>query len=233
MRDPRLNGKATDSPDDAAALERAARSGRPAAEARRTCCTNTSARLDRVIQERTAAILSGKARRDDFLVHGARALLEQLSRRGLTLVILSGTRRASREAGGGVARLGALFRRAHLRRHRRPGAVVQRAVIGRLLREEKISGENLLSFGDGPVEIELTKEAGGLAVAVASDEEQNGSGEMHPQKHKLLAGRRRGRADPRLSRRGRVDECILAMTLRTLIATLPMKNSPNPLTSGK
>jgi hypothetical protein len=37
------------------------------------------------------------------------------------------------------------------------------------------------------VEIQVTKEVGGLAVAVASDEEQNGSGRMHPQKHKMLA----------------------------------------------
>jgi phosphoglycolate phosphatase len=36
------------------------------------------------------------------------------------------------------------------------------------------------------VETQLTKEAGGMAVAVASDEEQNGSGRMQPQKRKLL-----------------------------------------------
>jgi phosphoglycolate phosphatase-like HAD superfamily hydrolase len=144
-------------------------------------------RLDRVIQQRTTQILSGKARRDDFVVHGARSLLEQLTRRGLTLIILSGTveHRVKQEAElldlaryfgthiyGGTADL---------------AQSSKQAVISRLLRDERISGDRLLSFGDGPVEIQLAKGVGGLAVAVASDEEQNGSGKMHPQKHKVLA----------------------------------------------
>ena len=48
----------------------------------------------------------------------------------------------------------------------------KKMVIERILRENEIRGESLLSFGDGYVEIENTKEAGGLAVAVASDEAQ-------------------------------------------------------------
>ena len=75
-----------------------------------------------------------------------------------------------------------------------------RLVLDRLLLEENIRGENLLSFGDGPVEIIHTREVGGLAVAVASDEEHNGSGRMHPQKRRQLVEaeairRRRERAD--------------------------------------
>jgi len=46
----------------------------------------------------------------------------------------------------------------------------------------------LLSFGDGYVEIENTKEAGGLAVAVASDEARNGSGRMDQWKRQRLLG---------------------------------------------
>jgi hypothetical protein len=38
------------------------------------------------------------------------------------------------------------------------------------------------------VEIENTKEAGGLAVAVASDEANNGSGRMDPWKRQRLLG---------------------------------------------
>ena len=45
-------------------------------------------------------------------------------------------------------------------------------VIERILRENQIAGAQLLSFGDGYVEIQNTKEVGGLAVAVASDEAQ-------------------------------------------------------------
>lgn len=145
------------------------------------------ARLDAVIRERTEAILSGKAQPEDFVVRGARALLEELSRRRLTLVILSGTveHRVKQEA-----ELLDLAR--YFGRHIYGGTAdlaqsSKRAVIDRLLREEGIPGERLLSFGDGPVEIAVTKETGALAVGVASDEEHNGSGVLEPQKRKVLA----------------------------------------------
>ena len=61
-------------------------------------------------------------------------------------------------------------------------------VIERILRENNIRGENLLAFGDGYVEIQNTKEVGGLAVAVASDEANNGSGKIDEWKrNRLLA----------------------------------------------
>ncbi len=60
-------------------------------------------------------------------------------------------------------------------------------VIERILRENRIHGEQLLSFGDGYVEIENTKEVGGLAVAVASDEAHNGSGHMDDWKRERLS----------------------------------------------
>jgi phosphoglycolate phosphatase-like HAD superfamily hydrolase len=139
-------------------------------------------RLDRVIRKRTQNLARGVVERDEFLVHGARTLLEELHGRRLKLVILSGTieHRVKEEAAlldvaryfgahiyGGTADL------AQSSKH---------AVLDRLLREEKIIGEHLLCFGDGPVETQLAKALGGLAVAVASDEEHNGSGQFHPQK---------------------------------------------------
>ena len=60
------------------------------------------------------------------------------------------------------------------------------AVFDRILREERIPGAQLLSFGDGPVELHHTKELGGLAVAVASDETEIGSGKIHEQKRTQL-----------------------------------------------
>ncbi len=58
------------------------------------------------------------------------------------------------------------------------------------------AGEQLLAFGDGYVEIENTKEVGGLAVAVASDEANNGSGRMDEWKRDRLSGCRRRHRDP-------------------------------------
>jgi NAD(P)H-hydrate repair Nnr-like enzyme with NAD(P)H-hydrate epimerase domain len=61
-------------------------------------------------------------------------------------------------------------------------------VIERILRDNQIPGEQLLSFGDGYVEIQNTKEVGGLAVAVASDEAHNGSGRFDEWKRQRLLG---------------------------------------------
>ena len=61
-------------------------------------------------------------------------------------------------------------------------------VIERIIRENNIPGESLMSFGDGYVEIENTKEVGGLAIAVATDEANNGSGNIDAWKRNRLAG---------------------------------------------
>lgn len=133
-------------------------------------------RLDAVIAQRAGDLQSGRAGADDFVVRGARAFLEKLRGRGLGLIILSGTledrvREEARWLG-----LDVFFGRHIYGGTADPGAFSKKLVIDRLLTGEAISGSRLLSFGDGPVEIEETKRAGGLAIGVASDEENNGSG---------------------------------------------------------
>ena len=60
-------------------------------------------------------------------------------------------------------------------------------VIERILNENRIPGEVLLGFGDGYVEISNIKQAGGVAVAVASDEAGR-SGQPDPWKRERLIG---------------------------------------------
>jgi phosphoglycolate phosphatase-like HAD superfamily hydrolase len=133
-------------------------------------------RLDAVIARRAGELQSGRAKADDFVVCGARAFLERLRERGLRLVILSGTieRRVREEAR--LLELDGFFGRHIYGGTADARAFSKKLVIDRLLAGEAISGSRLLSFGDGPVEIEETKRAGGLAIGVASDEENNGSG---------------------------------------------------------
>src|SRR5205085_8418446 len=64
----------------------------------------------------------------------------------------------------------------------------KKMVIDRILQEHGITGRQLLSFGDGYVEIENTKQVGGVAVAVASDEAHNGSGRVDEWKRRRLTG---------------------------------------------
>ena len=145
-------------------------------------------RLEAAIRERTERIGRGAASADDFIVHGGRALLELLAGRGLRLVILSGTVEPSVKTEAQLLGLTGYFgehiygSRADLKQWSKGD------VLARLLKEEGIEGRHLLSFGDGPVEIHLTRQAGGLAVGVASDEEVNGSGRIDPHKRKQLLG---------------------------------------------
>jgi phosphoglycolate phosphatase len=139
-------------------------------------------RLDTEIEKRTGQILNGWARPDDFVVHGARWLLERLQERGITLILLSGTAEPRLRQEAQLLGLAPYFGR-HIYGGAAPVAQSPtRAVVGRLLHEEKLSRGNLLSFGDSPVELRLAKEIGGLAVGVAGDDDQNGSGRMHPEK---------------------------------------------------
>lgn len=143
-------------------------------------------RLDAVIARRVRDLQTGRAVPDDFVVCGARAFLDKLRRRGLRLIILSGTieprvREEARWLG-----LDGYFGRHIYGGTTDPAQFSKKLVIDRLLAEEAISGSQMVSFGDGPVEIRETKNAGGLAVAVASDEENNGSGRPDPWKREQL-----------------------------------------------
>ncbi len=122
------------------------------------------------IRERLAALESRAATPEEWTVPGSHALLEGLRRRGVPLYLASGTdlKYVRREAellglaeyfGGHI--YGALDDYQNFSK---------KMVIERILREEGLSGEQLLGFGDGFVEIEEVRRAGGVAVAVASDE---------------------------------------------------------------
>jgi phosphoglycolate phosphatase-like HAD superfamily hydrolase len=145
-------------------------------------------RLGERIRHRLEGLRRGTIAPDDLLVHGARAFLELLRGRGLPLYLASGTDEIYVKEEAELLGLTSYFG------PRIYGAVddykqfSKKKVIERLLRENGIQGEQLLSFGDGFVEVENTKEVGGLAVAVASDEAHNGSGLFDEWKHGRLKG---------------------------------------------
>jgi phosphoglycolate phosphatase len=145
-------------------------------------------RLDLRIQNRKDAILSGEIKQDDYVVHGARHLLEVLTEKGLPVYLASGTDEPFVKEEARILGLDHFFK-GHIY-----GALddyksfSKKMVIERIIRENNIPGESLMSFGDGYVEIENTKEVGGLAIAVATDEANNGSGNIDAWKRNRLAG---------------------------------------------
>ena len=145
-------------------------------------------RLDERIESRREGLRSARIKLDDLLVFGSRDLLENLRARGLALYLASGTDEPFVKAEAELLGVTKYFG-PHVY-----GALddyknfSKKMVIDRILRENRIRGEQLLAFGDGYVEIENTKEVGGLAIAVASDEANNGSGHMDQWKRKRLLG---------------------------------------------
>jgi phosphoglycolate phosphatase-like HAD superfamily hydrolase len=145
-------------------------------------------RLDERIETRREGLRSGKIKPDDLLVFGSRVLFENLVARGLKLYLASGTDEPFVKQEAELLDITKYFG------PRIYGALddyknfSKKMVIDRILRESQIAGEHLLAFGDGYVEIQNTKEVGGLAVAVASDEANNGSGRMDEWKRQRLLG---------------------------------------------
>jgi phosphoglycolate phosphatase len=122
------------------------------------------------IRGRLADLEGGAATPEEWTVPGSHALLDELRRRGMVLYLASGTDlkyvRKEAELLGLTPYFGEHIYGA-LDDYRN---FSKKMIIDKILRENGLRGDELLGFGDGFVEIEEVKGAGGVAVAVASDE---------------------------------------------------------------
>ena len=145
-------------------------------------------RLDERIRHRVDGIHAGRIQRDDLTVFGTRGLLEALSARGLPLYLASGTDEQFVKAEAEALDIARYFKGHIYGAQDDYRKFSKKMVIDRILAENQIPGASLVAFGDGYVEIENTKQVGGFAVAVASDEANNGSGNMDEWKRQRLLG---------------------------------------------
>ncbi len=128
--------------------------------------------LDRLwerIKGRVAGLKSGEIEPEEMMVPGAVLMLDALHTRGVSCYLASGTDEAY--VLDEAAALGLLPYFASIY-----GAqddyqnYSKKMVIERILTDNRMSGPELVAFGDGYVEIEDAKAAGGIAVGVASNE---------------------------------------------------------------
>jgi phosphoglycolate phosphatase-like HAD superfamily hydrolase len=145
-------------------------------------------RLNERIRSRLESIEKGVVSPDHYLLHGSRGMLEELQRRGLKLFLASGTDEVFVKKEAELLDVTRYFGQHIYGAQDDYKTFSKKMVIERILRDNQINGERLLAFGDGYVEIENTKQAGGLAVAVASDEAHNGSGRIDEWKRQRLLG---------------------------------------------
>lgn len=144
-------------------------------------------RLMARIAKRREGLASGRSRPEEFLVPGAFDILENLCRRGLPCYLASGTDEHYVFEEAALLHLTPFFgpRIFGAKADIRDFSKAQ--VIDCILQENGIGGSRLLGFGDGYVEIENIKSAGGAAIAVASDEAGR-SGKPDPWKRDRLVG---------------------------------------------
>jgi phosphoglycolate phosphatase len=143
-------------------------------------------RLDAAIAARIGRIQSGEAPASAYVVYGLEAFLEHAAGTGMELAILSTTVQHRVEEEASLLGIRRFFGRHVYGGTGDPRLFSKRAIFERMLLEENCPGSALLAFGDGPVELRDTKELGGVAIGVASDEVHNGSGRSDPHKREGL-----------------------------------------------
>jgi len=145
-------------------------------------------RLNQKIADRLTGLKNGSISAEKHLVFGSINLMENLKQRGLKMYLASGTDEQFVKAEAELLGLTKYFGEHIYGAKDDYKSFSKKMVIDRLLKDNGIDGRKLLAFGDGYVEIQNTKEVGGLAVAVASDEACNGSGKIDEWKRNRLVG---------------------------------------------
>jgi phosphoglycolate phosphatase-like HAD superfamily hydrolase len=126
-------------------------------------------RLNERIKGRVAELEGSPAKAPLHVVPGSFSILKALRERGLVMYLASGTDEVYVLKEARLLGVDGYFAGIY-------GAqddyksFSKKMVIDRIIREHNLQGEELLGFGDGYVEIENVKEAGGFACGVATDE---------------------------------------------------------------
>jgi len=126
-------------------------------------------RLWDVIKDRVRELQDG-ASPQKYLVPGSREVLEALRTRGLKLYLASGTDEVDVRREADLLDLTRYFDGGIYGASDDMASFSKGMLVKRLVEQAGYQGEELLAFGDGYVEIDVVKQAGGVAVGIASDE---------------------------------------------------------------
>ena len=129
-------------------------------------------RLMKKIRYRIDDLQSGKISPLDALVPGSLEIIELLNNRGLDLYLASGTDENYVIEEAKLLGVDTLFNGGIYGARDDYKLFSKSMVINRIIETHSLEGHELIGFGDGYVEIENIKQAGGFAVGVATDEER-------------------------------------------------------------
>ncbi len=122
------------------------------------------------IEDKIRGLEEGKLRPDDLVVPGSFELLQSLRDRGLTLYLASGTDEEYVLRESALLGVDRFFNGGIYGAQQDYKLFSKKMIVNQIITTHNLHGSELLGFGDGYVEIDNVKEAGGFAVGVASDE---------------------------------------------------------------
>jgi phosphoglycolate phosphatase-like HAD superfamily hydrolase len=161
-----LNGKPTIRQMERLAKEVEAYGGEPAAPA--AYLEEYVTRLMLIVTGRQELIKSGRAKAADWTVPGTHAILKTLQDRGVALFAASGTDLEHVRYEAQLLGLAGYFGQHVYAPEEHTPDFSKADVVGYVRSSLRIPGDQLVGFGDGVVETEVVKAAGGVAVGVAS-----------------------------------------------------------------
>ena len=127
-------------------------------------------RLMQKIQHRREELRQGRVSSEQYLVPGARAFLESMRERGLKLYCASGTDQAYTLEEAHLLQIEQYFDGRIYGALDDYKSFSKEILIREMVSSMECRGNELVGFGDGYVEIKNIKDAGGVAVGVATDE---------------------------------------------------------------
>ena len=138
-------------------------------------------RLEKVRSARLDALQAGDRTAASLLVPGTLEILSKLRASGVALYLSSGTDHRALVFEAGLLGLTPFFEERILGAG--PGGSTKADLLARIV-AEGTNPADIVFFGDGPVEIEATREIGGVAVGLATDEPE--CLVVHPKKRAWL-----------------------------------------------
>lgn len=140
--------------------------------------------LMEVVNKRIEKFKSGQLSMEDFTLKGAVEFLKLLKEKGVKLYLASGTDKEDVLNEAEVLGYAGIFEDEI---HGAIGDITKyskKMVIDKIITDHKLKGEELVVFGDGPVEIKESVRFDGIAIGVASDEVRRH--DLNPEKRSRL-----------------------------------------------
>ncbi len=157
---------------------------RPALEYKREYLESLHARIG----HRLAALRQRRVPPERYRVRGSASLLSGLQQRGVELYLASGTDQPFVEEEVELLGLAPFFAGRVYGAQDDYQSFSKKMVIERILTANHLSGPELLVFGDGYVEIENAKAAGGIAIGAATMEDGSGGWDAWKRRRLLEVG---------------------------------------------